>query len=371
MKAGLMLKRLVVGVAVAVAAAVALPAQAATPVWAPTLVLPDQGVNKLSAFPDGTVYLSHTESLANVSSILRSKDGGQTWLPVTSPPEFGGRITTEARFATQKLGYSVFAQDRMYRTQDGATTWKPTAKLPSPLKGPAYSLGFDVLEGTQRLTVAGTSSVPPKLGCNDAAGVLWTSADAGETWRSATIGSRVTPLYVTLFDAKRGVALANELEPGEDACSLSAKIKMGIYTTADGGITWQRSRGCLRGCAISAMPTAKRIIVGHNDGSTLVTENFGKTWTEGQRLATTELPDPAGQLFWLQGMDFATDKIGYASTKGGGTWRTTDGGRSWVMEASSDAVFQDFVKGDVAALDADRAVIGGPAVIAVRTIAPA
>ena len=63
--------------------------------------------------------------------------------------------------------------------------------------------------------------------------------------------------------------------------------------------------------------------------------------------------------------------MGYASTKGGGTWRTTDGGRTWLLEASSDAVHQDFVKGDVTALDAERAVVGGPAVVAVRVVAPA
>lgn len=365
-----MLQRLVLAASLAVLAAFALPAQAATPVWTPTLVLPDQGVNKLSGFADGTVYLSHTETLTGVSNILKSKDAGQTWFPVSSPPEFGGKITTEARFATPTLGYSVHAGDRLYRTDDGATTWQATTTLPSPLKGPVFTYGFDVLHGTQRLTVAGSSSVPLELGCNRATGTVWTSANAGHTWRAATLGDSVTPLYVTLFDAKRGVVLANERLPGEDACSLSAKIQMAIYTTTDGGLTWKRSQTCPRVCAISAMPTANRIIVGLNNGATVISDNFGKTWTDGQRLATVEVPDPAAGIFWLQGLDFATSSVGYASTKGGGTWRTTDGGRKWVLEASSDSVHQDFVKGDVAALDADRAVVGGPAVIAVRTITP-
>ena len=370
-KADAMLKRLVLGTALALTAVMALPAQAATPTWVPSLVLPDEGVNKLSGFADGTVFLSHTESLGGVQTILRSKDAGRTWLPVTAPPEFGSTFTTEARFSTPTLGYSVHFGDRLYRTEDGATTWKPTSKLPSPQKGPAYTLGFDVLDGTRQLSVAGTSSVPLKLGCNDAKGTVWTSTNAGKTWRSATLGSRVTPLYVTLFNAKRGVVLANELLPGEDPCSLGAKIKMAIYTTADGGISWQRSRTCLANCAISAMPTANRIVVGHNNGTTLTSDNFGKTWTEGQKLTAAPIPAPADGLLWLQGMDFADAKVGYASTKGGGTWRTTDGGRTWNLEASSDAVYQDFVKGDVTALDADRAVIGGPAVVSVRTIVPA
>lgn len=75
-------------------------------------------------------------------------------------------------------------------------------------------------------------------------------------------------------------------------------------------------------------------------------------------------------MLWVQGMDFADAEVGYASTKGGGTWRTHDGGLTWVLEASSDSAHQHFVQGDVTALDAERAVIAGPAVVSVRMTTP-
>lgn len=165
--------------------------------------------------------------------------------------------------------------------------------------------------------------------------------------------------------------LANDYANKRDRCALSPDFGMAVWLTDDGAKSWKRSTPCLMACSTAAMPDGKTVVVGHSDGSLLRTADFGRTWRVGQKL-TTRPPgaDVAAQTQWVQGMDFANGKVGYASTKGGGTWRTTDAGLTWVLETSSDLAHQHFVQGDVTALDAERAVIAGPAVVSVRMKSP-
>lgn len=365
-----MVRRLLAAAVLAVVAIAGVPAQAATPVWVPTFVLPDQGYDRLSGFADGTVYLSHAEALAT-NRLYRSADAGRTWTQLPNPPEWGSAFLTAAKFSTPTLGFSAHGNTRLFRTQDGAKSWQPTAPLPGLPGGSQTTWGIDVVEGSQTVVVAGTQTPKLELGCNPAFGVVWSSSDGGRTWRTANIGPDDQPLYVTMFDQRRGVMLANDYAYKRDRCSLAPDVVMAVWLTDNGGKSWKRSTPCLKVCATAAMPDAKTVVIGHSDGSLLRTTDFGRTWRVGQKLATRPRgADVAAETQWVQGMDFANAKVGYASTKGGGTWRTDDGGKTWVLEASSDALHQVFVQGDVVALDTERAVIAGPAVVAVRMTTP-
>jgi hypothetical protein len=69
----------------------------------------------------------------------------------------------------------------------------------------------------------------------------------------------------------------------------------------------------------------------------------------------------------VQAFAFAAGQHGYASTRGGGTWRSADGGRTWQQEASHECVYHQWGVGENAVFDADRAITGGPAFISART----
>lgn len=365
-----MIKRLALVASLVLAAAVALPAQAATPAWVPTFALPDQGYDRLSGFADGTVYLSHTEAVAS-NRLYRSTDAGMTWSELATPPEWGFNFLTAARFSTPKLGFSAHGKDRLYRTQDAAESWQPTAPLPGLPGGSTFTNGFAVVDGSPTVVVAGSRNPKPKDGCNPSFGVVWSSTNGGRSWRTANLGPDYTPLYVTMFDQKRGALLANDLTNRKDRCLLAPDLGMAVFVTDDGAKTWKRSTHCLKACGSVAMPDAKTVVVGHNDGSLIRTVDFGRSWRVGQRLSTRPRgADVAAEVQWVQGIDFADSKIGYASTKGGGTWRTTDAGLTWTLEASHDSAHQNFVNGDVTALDRERAVIAGPAVVSTRVLTP-
>lgn len=70
-------------------------------------------------------------------------------------------------------------------------------------------------------------------------------------------------------------------------------------------------------------------------------------------------------IFWVSGIEFATAKIGYAIGKGGGAWRTEDGGQTWTSEPSSQSVWGVGV-GDIAVGDTEHAIGGGPNSIIAR-----
>jgi hypothetical protein len=58
--------------------------------------------------------------------------------------------------------------------------------------------------------------------------------------------------------------------------------------------------------------------------------------------------------------------VGYASTRGSGTWRTVDGGLRWVQENSPECLYYPFGVGDIAAADQQHGITGGPRSLDVR-----
>jgi photosystem II stability/assembly factor-like uncharacterized protein len=142
-----------------------------------------------------------------------------------------------------------------------------------------------------------------------------------------------------------------------------------ILLTEDGGKTYEEiwsnrfDADQPRGCTSVAMASRQRIVVGCTDGWIYVSKNGGDGFEPTARL----VPPGADETnaFWISGIEFATSKIGYAIAKGGGAWRTTDGGENWAFEASSQTVWGIGV-GDVAVADADHAIGGGPNSIITR-----
>lgn len=68
-----------------------------------------------------------------------------------------------------------------------------------------------------------------------------------------------------------------------------------------------------------------------------ISKNGGRGFEPVQRL----VPPGFDQTYthWVSGIEFAGSSIGYAVAKGGGTWRTADGGEHWSFEPSSQTVW--------------------------------
>jgi photosystem II stability/assembly factor-like uncharacterized protein len=112
-----------------------------------------------------------------------------------------------------------------------------------------------------------------------------------------------------------------------------------------------------------AMSDPRTIVVGQSDGQVLVSSNRGKSFEPAGYLGP-----PGGDgihLWWVNGIEFADEDVGYAVVMGGGTWRSEDGGRSWGFEPSSQTAW-GVAFGDVAVADREHAIAGGPNTIVAR-----
>jgi hypothetical protein len=127
-------------------------------------------------------------------------------------------------------------------------------------------------------------------------------------------------------------------------------------------------------CSAVSMPTRSRIVVGYNDGSTRTSDDLGRHWRKGPDLVNAlRKTGPAAQYntyaYWVQDVAFADARNGFASTRGGGTWRTSDAGLSWTQERSHECDYYPFGIGEIAAPTRDRAITGGPQWISTRIAA--
>jgi photosystem II stability/assembly factor-like uncharacterized protein len=396
--------------AVALAAACCLPgatpvatAASGSGVWAPTIEA-TQGFDKLGAFPDGTMYVQYADTYA------KSTDNGLTWTVMPRPPrQYEG--SSGIRFATPKIGYSVNGDGvgiedsadptagsdeisrcgglmPLHRTTDGGATWHavcvPHAKLTDlkPHFSPEYSalaVGKDgktvVLVGQESDYTHATTDQPCDGPYNR--DVILTSHDMGNHWtRTALPRGWYSGYRFQVYDADTIAMLEYKFDGDGPTCSSST---LSLWLSRDGGKSFQRKYTCAAApaCTSLAMVTSQRILLGRSDGSTLVSRDGGTTFGPGQRLFewSWQPAIDSGQLnknmFWVQAMSFADARNGFASTRGSGTWHTTDGGVSWTQERSHECEIFIPGVGEIAAGSPTTAITGGPHFISARAESPA
>ena len=325
--------------------------------WTPTLAVVPQEMTEVSAFPDGTAFVFIT----GINQLFRSANFGRGWKRLAAPPT--GGATPVVRMADPLLGYDA-ANGSLFRTTDGARTWR-RLKVPS-VKG---VLGIDALglADDGRTIVLGSSIYPFGGGFANAV-TIFTTHDAGGTWATTTLPFRGLVGDIRMLDGQTGLIRVQE----DDASGNSVRDR--VYLTRDGVASLTQILNFPDGgltdrlCTAMAMADAQRIVVGRNDGGILVSRDGGATFAAGPILSP---PAPIERTaFWVQGIGFATAKRGFASVKGGGTYRTDDGGLTWVPEPSPDRVW-GLGQGDIAVADAEHAIIGGPTFVSTRLLLPA
>lgn len=385
-------------------AASALPGPATADggaVWAPTLQA-TQAWDHLSAVGNNVYYAQYVDTYA------RSTDGGATWVTMPKPPgQYYG--LPGIRFATRDVGYSLsggpglesiatgdlaFQEEvrrcggimPLQRTTDGGTTWRAvcvprSTQTSDPRFGPgAAPIG---LANAGRTIMLSGDEVPLRYDpadqeCAEQRDVVYTSHNAGVAWTRATLprgwfgGYRQ---YLLDKNTLLRLTYGHWDQPSASSCGSSTTA---LFLSRDGGTSFRHLHTCKAPtlCTSVAMPSRNRIVLGHNDGSTTVTDDGGKRWYRGQRLFDAARWQPvvdSGQMqkeaFWVQSMTFVDAKNGFASTRGSGTWRTTNGGRTWTQERSHECAWFLHGVGEIAANSPTSAITGGPYLISARLAA--
>jgi hypothetical protein len=133
-----------------------------------------------------------------------------------------------------------------------------------------------------------------------------------------------------------------------------------VQVTGDGGRTWRHVHRCAPNCFALSWSSPRRLMVGQVDGAILNSTDGGRRFH-----AEAPLPRPVGApVTFVQALDCVGERC-WVSVNGGGIFRLDGGGSEWVTEVSGQEVFGLQI-GDLAAVDAERAVSGGPHALMTR-----
>jgi photosystem II stability/assembly factor-like uncharacterized protein len=179
-----------------------------------------RNLHSLTASPAGTDVVF----AASEDAVLKSTDGGKTWLPVSEPRLVSarpgqpvrspGRVHIHALRAVPadkgKLVLFAGTDAGLFQSANSGATWEPVKA--AGLTGVAVLAIYAPPSGVSRLAVRTTSG-------------LFVSEDSGRTWQSALI-----PAGYYLYD----VAL-----PVEHDIAILAATSRGILQSTDEGINWK------------------------------------------------------------------------------------------------------------------------------------
>jgi photosystem II stability/assembly factor-like uncharacterized protein len=350
--------------------ATALPVHAEpTPAWTGTLPVEQQTLTQLTAAPDRSgVVLGWVNGTA-----WRSRDAGLTWTPLLAGPLPGGASYSELRAATATVAWGKNGST-LSRSTNAGDTWQRVA-MPDVTRSKFEYIGG--LDTTARgATVIGTrEGAEINDGCPAPITTLPVLAtyDGGRHWRRTDLPVPDETWAVRIAPDGRHVALlAWEMrwsQPERDGSSCSVEgtaNSTAVWVSADAGRTWKRTFRCATACFSMAWAGSGRLVVGTARGDVYVGDGGGRKFRSAGRVWPSFVPE----VELLQAIGFADAKRGWASVNGVGIFRTDNGGTEWTLEQSPQGAYQLAI-GDLTVVDRERAVSGGPWVVASRVMTPA
>ena len=190
--------------------------------------------------------------LGTAYGVFVSVDAGATWKPSNKgrrAPFFTQQIVADARIPGRVY---CAAEDGLYRSDDGATSWKRTGLTAIELR----CIAVDPANST--VLLAGTE--------NDG---LHRSSDAGRTWTRCPTGSDST-FYTVVFD------------PTNAGSAFAGGHQTGVFRSVDGGISWQRSVAGLKATSVHALAVDplhhERVYAGTIWGGVYRSTDAGVSW---------------------------------------------------------------------------------------------
>ncbi|HEY0512479.1 MAG TPA: hypothetical protein VGH73_11275 [Thermoanaerobaculia bacterium] len=257
---------------------------------------------------------------ASGATVYKSVDGGVHW---TAAGQVAGlsnatlvRALAVVPTAPSTLYLALFEDSEIFRSDDGAATWRRVGTLPGG-SGTAPSLALDPRD-PDRLYLA-----------SDFAGIF-TSLDGGRTWRSTSAG-----LPLSIFALPPSLALA--VAPSQPDTLYAGTSGWGVARSTSGGARWRTGvePGLNAGYVAllkfhpSRPQTVYVALDGPGDRSFRSTDG-GASWQPFAReISLAGLSDLA--------FDPADPDTLYAANQRA-LWKSTDGGGTWsVLYGSSDA----------------------------------
>ena len=251
----------------------------------PTIIIDPQDPNRVFAAVLGHPYGPNAER-----GIFRSTDGGATWDKVLYKDENTGgmdvvfdprsaqtvfAVLWSARQAPWEAGWVLSANNGLYKSTDGGTTWRQiTAGLPS------------AADGLGRIGLGTSLSAPlvmyAVVGAAQGKGGLYRSDDGGETWRLVNTDARLWGRDGDFNEVK--------VDPKNPDVVYVANIV--TWKSTDGGKTFVGWRGAPGGDDYHRLwinPDDPNIILNAADQGAVITVNGGQTWSSWYNQPTAQM----------------------------------------------------------------------------------
>lgn len=290
----------------------------------------DFGFGAVGYFYDashGWLAISDPMDPAEPGQLFRTADGGASWDESTLPPSMGGRfsfVNPSEGFFMADLGAGAGSNwVGIYSTTDGGATWTPEY-VPEP--GMPENEGALPASGmksgmTFRDTSHGwvTGDIPM-----DNYMYLYASADGGQTWThqpeaiTSDLGTVFASTYPPMFFGEEGIM---------PVTLVSNVINLAIYTSGDGGENWIPSPALVANAGRGDQVD----FVSPSDGFAWATGRFAVTHDAAQSWETVTPSVPFGDSF--MDMEFVSTTTGWVLTLGAdghsSLYTTSDGGTTW------------------------------------------
>ena len=251
----------------------------------PAIIVDPRDPNRVVAAVLGHPYGANEER-----GIFRSTDGGDTWQKVLYRDENTGgmdlafdpanaqtvfAVLWSARQAPWEAGWVLSANNGLYKSTDGGTTWRQiTAGLPTAEQG----LG--------RIGLGTSLSQPARMyaivGAGQGKGGLYRSDDGGDNWRLVNTDARLWGRDGDFNEVK--------VDPKNADVVYVANIV--TWKSTDGGMTFTGWRGAPGGDDYHRLwinPDDPQIILNAADQGAVITVNGGETWSSWYNQPTAQM----------------------------------------------------------------------------------
>lgn len=289
--------------------------------------LTDVGYSVFTDFLDashGWVQTVDPNNYPNGGTIYRTTDGGLSWEAFQTPFSAGDMEFLDVNNGWMMADLGVGAGSMaiaIFQTSDGGATWTRTYTNDPSIEGAGDSLplgGIKVMMVPVDMNTAWVGGVIYSSGST----YLFRTDDGGKTWSQVTMmlpgkaqSSELTIEQVRFFSPTRGF-LAIRL--------TSTTQETIVFTTNDGGETWDPAPASLPNSGVLEIPSAQEMIFYYGN-QFYVTKDAAQTF---------EIIDPNiafGES--LTDMSFANASTGWVITTSPTNqrtlYKTTDGGQTW------------------------------------------
>lgn len=263
--------------------------------------------------------------------VFRTSDGGQTWQQATLPTSTLGVsqvqfVNAEDGWVLSSVGGGAAGSQAvdLFRSTDGGQTWSMVARAPGalPLAGMKSGMGW---------ASATTGWITGSIATNTV--YLYRTQDGGVSWHLQPlplgpfpVPIPQPPLFFSATDGLLPVIISTAQSPG-----------FAIYSTHDGGITWNGPTPPFSTNGIARAPFFLTMqqgwVVGAGGSSLYKTSDGGQHWT---------MMTPGANFQNISRLDFVSAQEGWAinSPVSGAPvlLKTTDGGLTWAQVSSPPSV---------------------------------